>query len=385
MKIVNDNEVEFRRCSRCGMSNTRPRIKLDENDVCGPCKYWIEKEKVDWQSQWNKLEKICEQYRTTDSWDCIVPCSGGKDSLSVATRLRDELGMHPLTVTVAGCRETPIGKKNYDNIILQGFDNVYINPSKETYWKLCRYELERFGDIFKPYSDLMWSGTIKTAIQYKIPLMVFAENGELEYGGTTEYQGDYNIDANFINTTQTNMDVNHWKSAVTENNILSMFQLPTQDELDSTNIKIIHLGSYMNWKPWDNYEYAKKYGFVSSDKRSEGTYTDFASLDDQYDGFHYWFMYLKFGICRATSDAAHEVREGRISREKAISLIQKYDGEYPWEHHDVMLKDLHLSEEEYWDIARKWVNERYWEKIGTDKWKLKDKEVNKILEIPVKK
>lgn len=383
MKIINDNKVDFKRCSRCGMSNTRPRIQFDKDGVCSSCRYWDEKEKVDWDSRWNELKKICKQYQNSDGWNCIVPCSGGKDSLSVAIRLRDELGMHPLTVTVAGCLDTNIGKTNYDNIVLQGFDNVYINPNKELYWKLCRYELERFGDIFKPYSDLMWSGTIKTAIQYKIPLMVFSENGELEYGGTTKYRGDYNIDAEFIRTTQTNLDINHWKDKVTNNEHLSMFQLPTQDELDNTNIKIIHLGSYMNWKPWENYQYAKQHGFVPLRNRSEGTYTDFASLDDQFDGFHYWFMYLKFGICRATSDACHEVREGRITREKAIELIQKHDGEYPWRYHDTMLECLNLSEEQYWDMARKWVNERYWKRIGDNKWQLKDKEVNKILEIPV--
>ena len=34
-------------------------------------------------------------------------------------------------------------------------------------------------------------------------------------------------------------------------------------------------------------------------------------------------MYIKFGIGRATSDAAHEVREGHITREEGIELVKK--------------------------------------------------------------
>ena len=40
-------------------------------------------------------------------------------------------------------------------------------------------------------------------------------------------------------------------------------------------------------------------------------------------------MFIKFGIGRATSDAAHEVRDGKITREEAVYLVNKYDGEFP--------------------------------------------------------
>ena len=40
-------------------------------------------------------------------------------------------------------------------------------------------------------------------------------------------------------------------------------------------------------------------------------------------------MFLKFGIGRATSDAAHEIRDKHLTREEAVKLVKKYDGEFP--------------------------------------------------------
>ena len=61
--------------------------------------------------------------------------------------------------------------------------------------------------------------------------------------------------------------------------------------------------------------YAQKYcNFNVNPERNEGTFSKYASLDDKLDGFHYYLSFIKFGIGRATSDSAHEVRDKKISR-----------------------------------------------------------------------
>ena len=64
-------------------------------------------------------------------------------------------------------------------------------------------------------------------------------------------------------------------------------------------------------------------GFKPNPVRSEGTYSKYASLDDQLDGFHYYLAYIKFGLGRATSDAAHEIRDGHLTRDEGIQLVNK--------------------------------------------------------------
>ena len=70
-------------------------------------------------------------------------------------------------------------------------------------------------------------------------------------------------------------------------------------------------------------------GFKPNSVRSEGTYTDFASLDDKTDGFHYYMRYIKFGLGRCVEDTAHEIRDGHLSREEGVALMKRYEGEFP--------------------------------------------------------
>ena len=133
--------------------------------------------------------------------------------------------------------------------------------------------------------------------------------------------------------------------------------------------------SYYNfWSPQENYYYASKNtGFKANpDGRSEGTYSKYASLDDAIDGFHYYFMFLKFGIGRATSDAAQEVRDKHISRKEAVKLVRKYDGELPKKYYKKFLEYCNLSDNEFDQICDRWRANHLWTRNNNNgKWKLK--------------
>jgi hypothetical protein len=129
---------------------------------------------------------------------------------------------------------------------------------------------------------------------------------------------------------------------------------------------------YKKWVPQEHFYYASKNtGFKPNpDGRSEGTYSKYASLDDRIDGLHFYFMLLKFGIGRATSDAAHEIRDGHLSREEGVALVRRYDTEFPKKHFSEALEYMQLSEKEFWDCVEKWRNNNLWEKVGNE-WRLK--------------
>ena len=96
--------------------------------------------------------------------------------------------------------------------------------------------------------------------------------------------------------------------------------------------------------------------------------------NDATDGFHFYFMLLKFGFGRATSDAANEVREKRISREDAVKFVQKYDEEFPIKFYKKFLEYCYISEEEFIKICDSWRSSHIWIKKN-NKWKLR-KQVN---------
>ena len=39
--------------------------------------------------------------------------------------------------------------------------------------------------------------------------------------------------------------------------------------------------------------------------------------------------YIKFGLGRCMEDAAHEIRDGHITRDEGIALMNKFEGEFP--------------------------------------------------------
>jgi hypothetical protein len=129
---------------------------------------------------------------------------------------------------------------------------------------------------------------------------------------------------------------------------------------------------YHKWVPQENYYYCKEHtGFEANpDGRSEGTYSKYASLDDKMDGFHFYLAYVKFGIARATSDAAHEVRDGHITREEAAALVKRYDGEFPKKNFKEFLEYTDITEDQFWEVVNGWRQPHIWTNENNE-WKLR--------------
>ena len=101
-------------------------------------------------------------------------------------------------------------------------------------------------------------------------------------------------------------------------------------EIEEKDIVVHYLGYYIPWHPQGAYYYAvENGGFQASPERTPGTYSKYNSIDDKIDDFHYYTTFIKFGIGRATYDAAQEVRNEEITREEGVALVRKFDGEFP--------------------------------------------------------
>ena len=146
---------------------------------------------------------------------------------------------------------------------------------------------------------------------------------------------------------------------------LNMYMPLSHATLESMGNIERHFGSYyLNWRPQSHYFYcAEKTNFKPNPQgRSEGTYSKYASLDDLLDPYHYYLSVTKFGLGRCTSDAAHEVREELIDREEAVSLVHRYDLEYPsTASQEVFKKYCNFSDDEVDAIIEKWTNKNLWD------------------------
>ncbi len=373
-------------CKKCVVSNQRPRITFDENGVCSACNWFEEKKKIDWKNREKQFEDLLKRYRKDNGeFDCIVPGSGGKDSGMIAHILKYKYKMNPLYVTWSPLLYTDIGVKNLQNLYNSGIDGKVFTPSREIQRKISLLGLMYIGNHFEAFGRGQMCYPFHVANELNIKLVMYGENGELEYGGSLKNKDKYGQPVeDFVELyhkgTSTKELLDHGKEIGVLNNkelkhpSLKYFSPPDRNQLKEKKIEFVWYGYFHNWIPQENFYYASKnYNFdVNPLGRSEGTYNKYASLDDATDPLHYYLSYIKFGIGRATSDAAHEIRDGHITREEGIQLVEKFDHEIPSNSMQTTLDYLNISEENLSQItdAFRDRNNNLWRKTNED-WELK--------------
>ncbi len=370
-----DPEKSVVYCKRCVTSNQRPRLMFNDQQICAACLYAEYKKKyIDWDKREKELENLCDRFRKNDgSWDVIVPGSGGKDSGYVAWYLKEKLEMHPLSVTWAPSIPTNIGRKNLYNFIQSGFDNIYGTPNGRIHRTFSRVSFEEFGDNFLPFIYGQINYPYQIASKFNIPLIFFGEDGDVEYGGSFERFNRSKLDyAYTVKSKFTSLPPEYWEKYGISKKGLKFYSSPSQEEITKKRIEAHYFGYFKNWSPEEHYEIAKQHlGFQPNpDGRSEGTYTDFASLDDKTDGFHYYMAFVKFGIGRATADASHQIRDEIITRDEGVDLVLQYDGEYPKLYEKEFLDYLEIDHQKLKEIIDKFRRPLIWKKENGN-WSLR--------------
>ena len=378
-------EIKF--CRKCVVSNQRPRIHISEDGLCGACRFAeMKKNEINWAEREQQLEELCDQFRRDDGrFDIVVPSSGGKDSSRVAHELKYKYGMHPLTVTWAPFEYTPEGYRNFrDFIKVGGFNNLMAWPNGHFHRKLSRIAFEAVGDAWQPFAYGQMCYAFHIAKNFGIKLVFFGENGEAEYSGDPRV---YNLrgmpfeiwaEQYFKGILVDDLvqygleETDYFTQNDFDESDLLFYRPPDIDEMRKMGVEFHWYSYYKKWIPQENYYYASEHtGFqVNPDGRSEGTYSKYASLDDQLDGFHYYLAFIKFGIARCTSDAAHEVRDGHLTREEAAALVKRFDGEFPRRWFKEFLTYLDITEKHFWQVVDRFRQPHIW-KIENGIWKLK--------------
>ena len=330
---------------------------------------------TDWKLREKELEDLLNRHRRKDGyWDVVVPCSGGKDSVYVAHILKEKYGMNPLTATWAPMLYTDVGWRNLHHMIDAGIDNILGTPDGKTHRILTKLSLEIMGDVFQPFIYGQKGFPMAIAINYKIPLVMYGENGEVEYGGDLKNADvpTHNVTDDMTKHYFSGIHPEDFEKYGIDKKKLNYYYPPKEEVAKEVGLENHFFSYYKKWIPQENYYYAvENCGFEPEpDGRSEGTYSKYASLDDKLAGYHNYFAWLKFGHGRTTSDAAHEVRDGHITREEAVALVKKYDGELPKKHFKEFLEYVDMTEEEFFRVCDRFRAEHLWEMKG-NQWSLK--------------
>lgn len=387
-------EVKF--CKKCVLSNQRPQPTsefkftknspkettfFDEEGVCSACRYAEMKDSViDWKQREKELVELCDRFRSKDgSYDCVVPGSGGKDSCFTSHLLKNKYGMHPLTVTWAPHIYTEIGWKNFQSWIHSGFDNILITPNGKVHRTLTRLAFINLLHPFQPFVFGQRFAGLRMAQKFNIPLIFHGES-PFEYGSSTIGEAEergfrkryFCSDRDYKSIYLGGVSVSDLISKYNiDLNDLQLYLPVTEEELKDFPLEYHFLGYYIKWDPQEVYYHAVSHAnFEANPERTEGTYSKYASLDDRIDGFHYFTSYIKFGLGRATMDAAQEIRNHKITREEGVALVKKYDGEFPSRYFKEVLSYMDIDEGYFWKLIDEARSPHLWKKEGSE-WKLR--------------
>lgn len=383
-------------CRRCVISNQRPAsypefkhttarktptINIGEDGICDACRYaeWKSTQAIDWEARELQLLKLLDKHRRNDGgYDCLLPGSGGKDSVIAAHVLKYKYGMNPLTVTWPPILYTDIGHRNWRNWIeVGGFDNVTYKPNGQVQKILTRLSIENLLHPFQTFILGQKNLAPRMAIKFGIPLVFYGEN-EAEYGNPIADNRSALRDKSYF--TYNNLDELYLggvsvKQLLERNDVrrtdLMTYLPPPAEDIEKHDIEVHYLGYYLKWTPQEAYYYSvENADFQANPFRTEGTYSKYNSLDDKIDGLHYYTTFIKFGLGRASYDASQEIRNKHLTREEGLALVRRFDGEFPGRNFQEIMDYIGMDADKFHALCDRFRSPHLWTKEGGE-WRLR--------------
>jgi N-acetyl sugar amidotransferase len=352
-------------CNKCLVPVTRPE-QVFTDGTCDACISTAQKKIIDWDARKAEFELILNKYRGDGyKHDCIIPVSGGKDSCYQAVTMREKYGMNPLCVNFVPCEMTEVGHKNLEFLRDQGFDLIQVGPNRKSYKQLSKIGFEKLGDSCWPEHIGMFTLPITIAVKFKIPLIIWGENSQIEYGGPASRKTANYLDRSWLEQF---MMLGYRLSDTIYDGVnpkdIYMMEYPEDQEIHEIGVTGLFLGYYEAWDTKRNLDLMESRGWHRNPNGPvEGAYNDFENLDCKWiGGLHDYMKFLKFGYGRATDQLNIEIRAGRLSRKAAIAeLHNSSEGKLPRLYLDDYLKFINISEQECFKILDRFTNKNLFE------------------------
>ena len=357
-------------CKNCLNMSTRPRITFDQRGWCNACQWMEEKKKIDWIFREKQLKELLDKNRSkVDSFDCLVPVSGGKDGSYVTYQLEKKYGMKPLTVTIKPALSSDVGNKNLSNFINSGYNHIHISCNPKVLDRLNKYGFMNKGHPYYGWLTAVQTAVVRLAVNFKIPLIFYGESGEVEYGGSSENKNKMLYDIEYMERVYLSgghekiFEIIKKDKDIDEKD-LTLFRFPSKDKVSKVGLSIAEWSYFEPWDSYRNYVVAKENcGFIEKNEGNLNTFTNFAQNDQELVSLHTYLMYLKFGFGRATQDAGIEIRRGSMNRSQAINLVKMFDNSYPSSLIEKYLEYYQMSKDEFDEVLDRWANKDLFEKV----------------------
>ena len=357
-------------CQRCILPDTRPNLRLDAQGICNACRSHENRPKVDWAARERDFRDVVAHAKARSrGYDCLVPVSGGKDSTWQVVKCI-EAGLKPLAVTWRTPGRTHIGQSNLDNLIRVGVDHIDYQVSPRVEARFMVKTLERHGSTAVPMHLALFNIPLALAVRFNIPLVVWGENSAVEYGSADSAHEGFRLDSAWLKTygVTHGTTAEDWVGDDLSRQDLTPYFGPEPDELEGHGVRAVFLGHYFQWDPVKTYEVAKAHGFRSEQGGARTGLYDFADIDDDFISLHHWMKWYKFGFTRLFDNLSLEIRNGRMTREKAIEHVRAVGDQTPL--HDIgkFCAFAGITTARFFEICERFRNHDIWKRDAQGRW-----------------
>ena len=349
----------LKKCTKCQLPETYETIEFDKDGACNICegiKY--KTENIDWKKRKLLLDKIIEDNRGKYSYDCVIPFSGGKDSVFQLYYLVKEYKIKPLVIRFNHGFIRKTIQENVNMVFKKiGADFIDFTPNWRIVKKLMLESFKRKTDFCWHCHTGLYSYPIRMALLHKVPLIFYGEP-QAEFSSYYDYTVDgldyENEDRfNMLRTLGITAEDMHGMIDKPDDPVdkrdLIPYTFPNTKELKKLNYQPVTLGSFIPWDHHKNTELIKKDLGWKIDEL-EGVPSEINQHGEKIEcfmqGTRDYVKFLKRGYSRVSQINALNVRNNRITPDEAKKINEKYDGRKP-PSLDIFLEYVGLSEEEF--------------------------------------
>jgi len=322
------------RCTRCLYPNTKPDIWFDDAGLCSACQAFDKRATVDWAAKQREFVELI-QANKGKTHDCIVACSGGKDSTWQIVKCL-ELGLRPLAVTASTDHLSDVGRRNLENIS-KLCNHVIVTPNRAIRRRIAKFALMEVGDISWCEHHLIWSVPAREAVARNIPIVLYGECPQNEYGaGPAGSERASKLDDAWVHEFGGLLGLRLDDVA----DILGLAERDLELYRRPAAVGAVFMGAYFPWDGHRNYAIAAQHGFMPFDRTVEGSLCAYENLDNLQTGLHDLLRWFKFGYSRACDIACNHIRRGRMTRAEAAKAVHAVESQ-SWDTYlGVPLRDI---------------------------------------------
>lgn len=348
----------IKRCTKCLTKETVDTITFDEFGVCSVCRQVeFKKEKIDWAARGEALQQTIARHKGKGHYDCVVPYSGGKDSVFQLWYIVKELQLKPLVVRYNHWGYRPLVQKNNTSVFKQlGVDVVEMTTSFRVVRELMLESLKRRGDFCWHCHTGIYAGVMHMALRFETPLIFWGES-TAEYHSWYTFEEMEEVDEKrfnrMMNQGMTADDMYEFLQGRVERRDLWMFDYPKRKDLIRLKVESICLGNYIEWNTKKQVEIIKReLGWEGQDVEGVPPHYDYEKIECTFQGMRDYAKFVKRGYGRTNHLATIDIRNGVLGREEALALEAQYDGKRPASI-DWFLDILQITEDEFYAILEK--------------------------------